>query len=702
MSEMHPKARQEVLAFIFILSCSVFLFNFFKTWDQTQAAANDVILFWEGSTSTIPAGWTCVSCNPGDQAGATNAFKDAFPKASSTYGSATTSANTVTHTVTFSASTTGAGVGLNSSTGGTATPRDTHTHSWGNPTISAENIQPPFQQLIMIKAANPDRIPAGAIAMFGGTSGTLPVGWTYYSAMENNYLHAGNASSTGGSLTGAPTSTAALTSGNSSGAFVDAGNGNSLPTATHNHAIVAASALNSDNHNPPYIGVVFAKIAAAGPIPNNLLAFFDATTPTGWVATSTNGSNWDNRLVIGSSTFGNTGGATTHNHGGSVTWTSGGQSATLNNKTGSSAQAANLGHTHDVTYTASTASSMPINRGVIVGQKLAPHLTQAQYRWYQNVNSDTPTTALATTNSSTTVSNGTIYRLRTNIKVATSSLSALNDFKLQFATSTGGPWQDVGLQASSSIWIGADNNNATTTDGITIASTLLSSSTVAETYEEENAAASTPNQIAVNGFGEWDWVLKANSLAASTNYFFRLVRNDGSDTPLDTYENYAAVTRDEDTTSCSTNTTSTDFGALVASVIATSAPNASTTMSCSGGLGCSLYISDAGDGANPGLATTTPAYLIPSGTSTLATYTEGYGVQATTTATGSGGTLGIPATYNRIGDDVGGLALTNMTIASSTIAITDREVVVTHKASVSGATTPGSYVDTITYSCVGN
>jgi len=87
---------------------------------------------------------------------------------------------------------------------------------------------------------------------------------------------------------------------------------------------------------------------------------------------------------------------------------------------------------------------------------------------------------------------------------------------------------------------------------------------------------------------------------------------------------------------------------------------------------------------------------------TLSAGTEGYGIQAATTGTGSGGTLSINPIYDKAGNNVGGLTTGGATLASSTIAVTNREVVVTHKAAISTLTNAASYKDTITYSCVGN
>lgn len=160
--------------------------------------------------------------------------------------------------------------------------------------------------------------------------------------------------------------------------------------------------------------------------------------------------------------------------------------------------------------------------------------------------------------------------------------------------------------------------------------------------------------------------------------------------------------------SCSTATTTSAFGTLTIASVFTSTPNVTSTMSCNYGAGCTLSVLDAGSGANPGLWNASASSLIKSpdasyiATSTLAAATEGYGLQATTTAAGSGATLGIATRYNQTGNTVGGLTTSNQTIVSSTLPISGREVVVTHKAAIAGLTAAGSYTDTITYSCTGN
>ncbi len=149
---------------------------------------------------------------------------------------------------------------------------------------------------------------------------------------------------------------------------------------------------------------------------------------------------------------------------------------------------------------------------------------------------------------------------------------------------------------------------------------------------------------------------------------------------------------------CSTASASTAFGTLTSGSITTATPNATTTLSCNTGTGCTLSIND----ANGGLATSSPAYTITSTSTALSAGTEGYGIQAATSTAGSGGVLGINAIYLVTGNNVGKLNVGATTLASSSASVSGRVVDVTHKAAISGTTQAAAYTDTITYSCAGN
>jgi len=161
-------------------------------------------------------------------------------------------------------------------------------------------------------------------------------------------------------------------------------------------------------------------------------------------------------------------------------------------------------------------------------------------------------------------------------------------------------------------------------------------------------------------------------------------------------------------TTCNLSATSTSFGNIDTSGVFTSSPNITLTISCNPAAGCTAQVRDTGNGTNGGLYNSSANYLIPSpaagfpNTATLVAGTDGYGIQAATTSAGSGSTLSLNSIYNQTGNTVGKLATTTQDLASSSSPTANREVVVTHKAAVSGLAPAGSYSDNIIYSCIAN
>jgi|GEM_PF-2182553 len=219
-----------------------------------------------------------------------------------------------------------------------------------------------------------------------------------------------------------------------------------------------------------------------------------------------------------------------------------------------------------------------------------PSLTQNDYRWYENADNVHPGSSKAAKN--TAISNvqvGDILRLRMNISVSNGDLATSSKaFKLQYAqmagTACGGgdeTWYDVDSIAGSgngALWRGY--NNATPADGATISSTLIDTSEVCESYEEENPSVDNPNGIPQNQEGEWDWAIINYAAPPSTDYCFRMVKSDG--TPLNSYINYPKLTTGDK--GGWVQTTKADFDAGVLNQVVTSVPgDASLNANCPDG-----------------------------------------------------------------------------------------------------------------------
>ena len=159
-------------------------------------------------------------------------------------------------------------------------------------------------------------------------------------------------------------------------------------------------------------------------------------------------------------------------------------------------------------------------------------LTQSDYRWYENINSLDPVTALAGENSTTTTpSAGAVLRLRMNVLDSELALGVGATFKLQYATSSSGTWTDL---SATGTWGFSDNSGVA--DGQIIVTLKLSDSDVGESYGESNPTAVTPTAINPGQKGEWDWVIRNNSADTSINWVFRMIYS--SSTALDAYTRY--------------------------------------------------------------------------------------------------------------------------------------------------------------------
>ena len=185
----------------------------------------------------------------------------------------------------------------------------------------------------------------------------------------------------------------------------------------------------------------------------------------------------------------------------------------------------------------------------------APTYSQDNFRFYANTDAILPTdpwpvggedssegqSAIA----ARSTDDGDLLRLRMSVGVTVSTSSAGDiDFKLQHAVKTGDDctpdlaWLDVGEIGSTTAAL-RGYNNASVADGATLSSLVLTNTDVLGTYEEENNSAATPNQIGVDEYMEFDWVIENNNAPLDTTYCMRMVRSDGNG--LNTYNEYPEI-----------------------------------------------------------------------------------------------------------------------------------------------------------------
>ncbi|MFC1920494.1 fibronectin type III domain-containing protein [Chloroflexota bacterium] len=266
-----------------------------------DAGGANMILFWDGGAA--PAGWTLVSDDVGED------FYQRFPRGEATYGS-TAGSDTHTHTATFAATSAGSGT-ISIQSGSNAAATAAHTHTLASGTISNDSSLPVYRNLQVIEynSGVPATIPAGAIAIFDAAP---PAGWTQYSAQDNQFVRgAPTAAGTGGSAnhthtvsitTNVPTGTANLKTGSTI----------AYATSTHTHSQTAPTSVASNT--PPYITVILAKADDDIAVPDNMIAMFDASPTGNWNVVSGSGGPLYQKFLMGSSSYGTTGGVASYSH----------------------------------------------------------------------------------------------------------------------------------------------------------------------------------------------------------------------------------------------------------------------------------------------------------------------------------------------------------------------------------------------------
>jgi len=323
-----------------------------------------LILFWDNDTVDAPAGWTCISCEPGDL------FYERFPRGAPQYG-ATGGSSTHTHAVSLVSSFPPSGT-ISDKLGNDVYPASSnHVHNTLNSSSTSNvSLLPPYRnmKIIVYDDGIPGTIPKGAIAVFNTTS--LPQAWDAYSlqdgyfargsgqisAGENNTLHAHTINIT----TGGPSHTSGWSIGKKDYAA----------SANHIHSVSGAGPTSQADHRPRYIEAVFAKAKSNTTIPRasqGMIAMFNATPPEGWVVMSASGGDFAGRFIVGNSTgYGITGGTESHTHD-ELTVIAGGPSATVGGKYGdpNSVAVGSDNHVHEIAVSFDNVSNLPPYRDIV-------------------------------------------------------------------------------------------------------------------------------------------------------------------------------------------------------------------------------------------------------------------------------------------------------------------------------------------------
>ncbi len=321
----------------------------------TDDGSGHMLLYYAGTT--VPSGWECVSCLPEDD------LYQRFARGSDAYGAKGGSA---THSHSADGSVGGSSTNTVSTNANNGISTNSHTHTF-NPIISNTNLLPQYRQLKIIRAevsGVPNQLPAGVIAIFDGT---LPTGWTRYSAQDGYYIRGEN---TVGTTGGSNTHSHSIT-GTTGAAVGEAGSGGGIfglvSAAVHGHTHNVNGSTNSVNHEPLYRAVILARLNSASPAPLNIIAMWDETPPLSWTRMSDEGGPLYERFTKAAATYGGTGGNASHSHANVNINTSGPSITTnvANNGTNSSGS-----HTHTVTVSnISSEDNLPPYTDVIYAKQ---------------------------------------------------------------------------------------------------------------------------------------------------------------------------------------------------------------------------------------------------------------------------------------------------------------------------------------------
>jgi len=326
--------------------------------ENTQAAAGDLILLWDGDT--IPSGWTCISCASGDP------YYQVYPRGAATYGTATSGAATHSHTVSY-VSCTGPSATAQYDAPGTASYSSaTHIHNTiSSQTVDSASNDPLYRSLKIIRYTGmPATLPAGVIGIFDTTS--LPENWSAYSLQDTYFLKGDGVVATSGSNT--HTHSVSVTTGGPDTTETAKAGAKAGESPTHTHTGSGTSA--STDHQPPYLEVVFAQASVDTPIPPGLIALFDAAPPTDWTLVSGTGQPFNGVFLKGNSTaYGGTGGAETHTHANLDINLPATADTIATADTAPAEVGADIAHTHTFTVSFSTESHLPVYRNTVFAKR---------------------------------------------------------------------------------------------------------------------------------------------------------------------------------------------------------------------------------------------------------------------------------------------------------------------------------------------
>ena len=231
-------------------------------------------------------------------------FFQRFPYPAATFGE-TGGSNSHNHgSYDMQTSTVSTSINVNSS--GTNSISNNHYHNVTLYTEDNTSVLPPY--LDMIFCSNSDLIiKQNSVAEF---TSTVPIGFTRFSALDNKFPR-GNSSYGESRTSTTHTHTISAVSTKVTNSTGTAKTGTvTIPSGTHIHT-APETTTGIGTHIPPYITIIYGKATASDIMaPSGMITMSNAVPPLGW----TRYSELDGYFTFGNSSYGSTGGASTHTH----------------------------------------------------------------------------------------------------------------------------------------------------------------------------------------------------------------------------------------------------------------------------------------------------------------------------------------------------------------------------------------------------
>ncbi len=352
------------------------IYMYYGNGSATNAEETWTGKFYLIKNSSCDAGWTTESSSGGD-------FFSKFPFGSSSYGNTGGSARHTHSNTTLQTNTTAVSQNVNSNSG-----LNTSLNHYHNITITmnspSSDILPPY--LDMIFCSNTDLIiKDNQVALF---TTSVPSGFTRFSALDSK-LPRGNSTYGASSSTTTHTHTlnGNITTAGPSATGTCASGSTQVPTSTHTHTSTSPTAGNG-TMMPEYLTMIYGQADTDTMAPSGTITMSNAIPPLGWNRFST----LDSKFPYGSSSYGTTGGSTTHTH--SVSATTGNESATVGCATTTPTTTRVLTHTHTVSGNLNSASNNPPYIETLFIQKKSSQNVTVNNEQTENQTPTAPTTLL--------------------------------------------------------------------------------------------------------------------------------------------------------------------------------------------------------------------------------------------------------------------------------------------------------------------